>query len=401
MRTNESFRAWFHAFEANSYWGIIKCALVGCILTLIVQSSSATLGITMSLAATGVIPFTTAAALVIGENIGTTITAFLATLGANTNAKRTAWGHILFNALGSAWFILFFPLAIKMVTWFVGHDPGEVVMQGDQPTYPYVMRAIASIHTMFNVVNSIIFLPMVGVLAWVVEKIIPDSGQKEINKLTYFDFRLAHAPALGIVQSREQIHVMGESVEKMFGYLKTIMESSAGDPEMEEKLFRREQILDQMQKEVVLFLSRLLSGEVTHEVVDEARGQIRMADEYETLSDYQTNVLKGIIKLRKNELTISDEGRTELLSLHKSVCDYVHMINEAVKTDNKSILTRARADGDNITREMKQIRKHHLQRLGKNEIAPLKSLIYMDVLNHYRRMKDHAFNIAEVIAGEK
>lgn len=401
MRNNEAFRAWFHAFDASTYPGIIKCAITGCILTLIVQSSSATLGITMGLASSGVIPFSTAAALVIGENVGTTITAFLATLGANTTAKRSAWAHILFNVLGTAWFILLFPVVTGLIAQLVGHDPNTMILNGNEQTYPYMMRAIATVHSSFNIINALVFLPMTGALAWLVTKIVPDTGKKEINKLEYFDIRLAHAPALGIVQSREQIVAMGQANEKMFSYLRSIMENPAGNPELEDKLFRREEIVDEMQKEVVVFLGRLLSGEVTHEVSDEARGQIRMADEYETLSDYQSYVLKGIIKLRKNGLSLSEDGRSDLLQLHDSVAAYVRMINQAVEADDANVITRARADGDNITREMKQIRKRHLQRLGDNQIAPLKSLIYMDFLNHYRRMKDHAFNVAEVIAGEK
>lgn len=401
LRHDEAFRAWFHAFDAGTYPGVLKCVLTGCVLTMIIQSSSATLGITMGLASTGVIPFHTAAALVLGENIGTTITAYLATLGATNTAKRAAWAHIMFNVLGTTWFVILFPVMTRLVIHLTGHDPNAMVLQDGQETYPYIMRAIATVHSGFNIVNSILFLPLAGVLAWIVERIIPDKGQKEIHRLTYLDVRNALSPALGIVQSREQIHVMGEATEKMFGYLDTILNSPDGNVEIEEKLFRREEILDQMQKEVVLFLGRVLNGEVSHDVIDEARGQIRMADEYETLSDYQTSVLKGLIKLRKNQLTISPEGLQDLRQLHTAVTEYVHMINEAVKADNKDIIARARADGDNVTRLMKQIRKRHLQRLSNNQIAPLKSLIYMDILNHYRRMKDHAFNVAEVIADEK
>lgn len=402
LRHNEAFNAWFHAFDAGSYSGIIKCVLVGAILTMLIQSSSATLGITMGLAASGVIPFTTAAALVLGENIGTTITSWLATLGATTAARRAAWSHIMFNVLGTTWFVIFFPFMTSLVVKLVGHDPNLMIMKGDEATYPFILRSIALVHSGFNVVNALLFLPLAGVLAWIVERLIPDKGKKEIHRLTYLDVRMVHSPALGIVQSREQIVVMGEANEKMFGYLKTILETPGGNPELEEKLFRREQILDQMQKEVVIFLGKLLAGEVTHDVIDEARGQIRMADEYETLSDYQAGVLKGIIKMRKNELKISPEGLEDLLSLHNAVADYVHMVNEAVRSDNKDIImTRARTDGESVTRLMKQVRKRHLQRLSEDKVTPLKSLIYMDFLNHYRRMKDHAFNVAEVVAGEK
>jgi len=150
-----------------------------------------------------------------------------------------------------------------------------------------------------------------------------------------------------------------------------------------------------------LFLDQLLCGEVAHDVIDEARGQIRMADEYETLSDYQASVLKGMIKLRKNDMQLTGEELEDIRSLHDAVAAFVKMINTANTGDATDVMTRARSDSDNITRVMKQIRKRHLHRLGESEVEPLKSLVYMDILNHYRRMKDHAFNVAEVMAGEK
>jgi len=248
LRSHDGFRAWFHAFEASTYIGVIKCVLVGAVMTIIVQSSSATLGITMGLAAAGVIPFTTAAALVLGENIGTTITAFIATLGATTAARRTAWAHIMFNVFGTCWFIIVFPVMTALVIKFVGHDPNTMVMDGDKETYPYILRSIAMVHTGFNVVNALAFLPFAGWLAWVVERMIPDKGKKELHKLTFLDVRAAASPALGIVQSREQIHLMGDATEKMFGYLETTLNTPGGSSEFEEKLFRREQILVEMQK---------------------------------------------------------------------------------------------------------------------------------------------------------
>lgn len=401
LRTNDAFRAWFHAFEATSYAGIIKCVIAGAVLTLIVQSSSATLGITMGLAAAGVIQFHTAAALVLGENIGTTITSFLASLGTTTAAKRAAWGHIMFNTLGTIWFVIFFPVVIPLIIKVVGHDPSLMVIRDGQETFPYILRSIALVHTSFNVVNVLLFLPFLGAMAWLIERMFPEKGAREIKKLAYLDVRMARSPTLGIEQSRAQIHVMGDAVIKMFGYLDTILKREGGDVLMEEKLFRRESILDEMQKEVSIYLGKLLGGEVSHRVSEEARAQIRMADEYETLSDYQTSVLKGLIKIRKNGLVISPEGLADLEELHAAVAAYVAMINEAAKENQKDVIARARADGTAITRLMKRIRRDHLSRLAEEKVSPLTSLIYLDILNQYRRMKDHAFNVAEVVAGEK
>ncbi len=401
LRTHDGFRVWFHAFEATSYAGIIKCVIAGAVLTMLVQSSSATLGITMGLAAAGVIQFHTAAALVLGENIGTTITSFFASLGTTTAAKRAAWGHIMFNSIGTIWFVIFFPVVVPLVVSVIGHDPNTVLVRDGVETFPYILRSIALVHTSFNVINALLFLPFLGALAWVLQRMFPDPDAREIKRLTYLDVRMAHSPSLGIIQSREQIHVMGDAVQKIMGYLKNILTREHGDPLAEEKLFRRETILDEMQKEVVLFIGHLLAGEVPHKVTEEANAQIRMAHEYEALSDYQTNVLKSWIKLRKNNLAVSEEGLNALLQLHEQVDRYIHMINQAVRRNDAQALTQARIDGNTITRLMKETRKQHLARLANDEVAPMKSLIYLDMLNHYRKMKDHALNIAEVLAGHK
>jgi len=116
IRGLPEFSTWFHAFDATTIFGIIKCALVGCLLTMVVQSSSATLGITIGLASTGVIEFQTAAALVMGENIGTTITAMLASLGTTTAAKRAALAHVMFNVIGTSWFIAMFTFVIPWLS---------------------------------------------------------------------------------------------------------------------------------------------------------------------------------------------------------------------------------------------------------------------------------------------
>ncbi len=401
LRGHEGFKNWFHVFEATSYAGIIKCVIVGALLTMLVQSSSATLGITMGLAASGVIQFHTAAALVLGENIGTTITSFLASLGTTTAAKRAAWAHIIFNTLGTLWFVVFFPVVVPLILRLTGYDPDYAVIRDGVETYPDMLRSIALVHTSFNVINTIVFLPFVGLLALLIQKLIPEKRGKEISKLAYLDVRMAHSPSLGIVQSRGHIHRMADAVEKIFSYLDTILASPNAPSDLEQKVFRREAILDEMQKELSLFIGKLLAGEVPHRVSEEARAQIRMADEYETLSDYQTSVLKGWIKLRENDLEVSPEGLQDLQSLHQSVSKYVHKINQHMKNGSKINISEARREGDQITHRMKDIRKRHLQRLSEEKVTPFKSLIYLDLLNQYRRMKDHAVNVAEVIAGEK
>ncbi|MDF7824721.1 Na/Pi cotransporter family protein [Pontiellaceae bacterium B12227] len=413
LKSLPEFEAWFQAFHINldggifaAYGDIIKCALVGMILTMIVQSSSATLGITIGLASTGVIEFQTAAALVMGENIGTTVTALLASIGTTTNAKRAAYAHFFFNVLGTAWFIALFPFAIKGLSGLVaaktGFNPLDIsidTMNEDQ--YGQVITAgIALTHTTFNVANVIVFLPFIGLLAKFVTKLAPEKDTKESAHLTYLDVRMLDTPSLGIVQSQGQLNFMADSVEGMMTKLRTCVEGDS-TPELESKIFEREEILDNVQKEIFLFLSNMVSGQVPQEVTNSANKQMRLADEYESLSDYTTNVLKGLKKMNKSSMSLEGVAKDNLLKLHDRVTAYIIRVDQFMKDENPDVLTWASTEGAAIAKLMKEIRKEHLQRLQKEEVSPYFSLAYTDMLNFYRRMKDHALNIAEVVNGEK
>jgi phosphate:Na+ symporter len=403
LREVPEFVKWLHSFEATSYLGVMKCVAVGCVLTCIVQSSSAMLGITMGLASTGMINFQTAGALVLGENIGTTITAFLASLGANSNAKRAAYAHIVFNVIGVAWITLiaipfYFPLIAKLTG---GNPDLMVTLDNGEPSYPHIMAAIAMVHTGFNVTNTLIFLPFVGLLAKLVTRMVPEKGGVEVPHLTYLDVRMLDTPSLSVVQSQKQILFMGESIELMLEKLAKVLEGGEPDEALEKKIFNREQILDNVQKEVMVFLGELISGQVPHDVMETARRQMRMADEYESVSDYAAAVLKGLRKLRKNNLVFAPEGIEEFKDLNARVLDYVKKVNAAVRFEDSKAAMPLLPVSAEITRVMKDYRQRHLDRLAVGKVTPLSSLVYTDLLNSYRRMKDHTLNIAEVAAGEK
>ncbi|OVE77065.1 hypothetical protein BVX97_00015, partial [bacterium E08(2017)] len=401
MRTMPEFVQWFSTFQADIFLGMWKCVLVGCILTCIVQSSSATLGITMGLAVNGMIGFETAAALVLGENIGTTITAFLASLGAPVNAKRAAYSHIIFNVIGVIWITSIFHPYLGLITKIMGGDPGAMVLQEGLETYPQIRGGIALVHTGFNVVNTLMFLPLVGILAKIVTWIVPDAEKKEVPHLTYLDVRMLDAGAIGIQESHTEMIKTGSHVYKMLGWLKEIMEEKDLDDEKIKKLFHREEILDTVQKEATEFLGHLMTGNITAEVVESARLQLRIFDEYESMGDYIAALLKMHIKKTKNEAKFSDEGLQELKAIHEKLVEYVEVINDGVEHSQPETLTKAKTLGDAITHDIKESRDKHLERVRNQKVSPLSSLIFTDMLNAYRRTKDHAFNIAEAVAGEK
>ncbi len=473
LKEMPGFIGWFHRFQPDSYFGIWKCVLVGTILTAIIQSSSATIGITLGLADIGIIGFPTAAALILGENIGTTITALLASIGANSNARRAAYAHSFFNLLGVCWITLIFPWYVRFIEQLItSRDIGTVsalvITDKDSPIvydyakkaglpdealfkvssfsvaspetknffpekpfmtagdfqeafekrnlpekpvyhkdrfvkYPFSQPAIALTHSLFNIVNTLLFLPLAGLLARFLMWLVKEKPQPGIPRLTYLNVRMLDTPAIGIQQSLKEVIRMGKTVIQMMDDLEPMLSNQPPDEKKVEDIFQKENDLDIIQMEIVQFLGDILSGNISHEVIDESRRQIRMADEFESVSDYIAAILKLRLKLRDSQMAISQEGLEELRTLHKKAADYLRMVQTVLEEDNPTpeFFSEAQSKGTAVTKYMKECRAHHLARVEAGKVNPLKSLIYMDMLSSYRRIKDHAFNIAEVLVGEK
>jgi len=394
-----AFDDWFRSFSADSYLGVLKCAAVGCVLTFIVQSSSATLGITISLAVTGVIPFETAGALVLGENIGTTITAWLASLGATTNAKRAAYFHILFNMLGVLWITaIFLPFYAPLVKSIVGvvTDPetGKLVPRN-------VTEAIAVTHTLFNVANTILFMGFARRIAALLEWAIPERAVKEKPHLTSLDVRMLETSAIAIEQSRLEVLRMGVGCEKMMGWIREIVAQEVPDQKLVQKAFHREEILDAVESEIVTFMTHLLSGNVPLEVATEARRQLRMADEYESVGDYLISILKSHLKLQSAGLRLAETDQAKLLELHEMVAEYLAMVDRGYEQRQPEVVTKAHSQGTAITHQVKELRKEFLAKMSEEKLDPQIVLAFNGQINAYRRVREHVVNVAEALAGEK
>jgi phosphate:Na+ symporter len=401
LREVEEFRRWFALFTADSYFGVLKCAAVGCLLTCIVQSSSATLGITMGLAATGVIGFPTAAALVLGENIGTTITAWLASLGASANAKRAALSHAIFNVLGVAWATAIFPLYLGLIGTILGGDPGVMVVVDGVETFPRILRGIALIHTIFNVANTILFIPLLPMLARFVTRLVPEPPSPEKPHLSWLDGALLATPVLGIGLSYDHVVAMGAGVRRMVEHLRTLLEEDAIDADLEKRLFAREEILDAMQHEVVDYLTKLLSGRVPNEVTVEGHKQLRVADELESISDALLLIYRMNRKLLRKESPLSPEARGEVMALHERCGAYIELVCRAFEAHNRDVLPAARLMSREIGGLIKADRERHFGRLTAAGAITLESTVFPDALNAFRAIRDHCENIAEVVAEAK
>lgn len=401
IKENPDFEAWFKRFQADDYLGVLKCALVGCILTAIVQSSSATLGITISLASQGVISYDTAAALVLGENIGTTITALLAALGATTNARRAAYFHVLFNLVGVFWITFIFRWYVGFIPWLLGTDVAAATLVDGVPTYPGTTAAIAATHSVFNIVNTLVFLPFVPLVVRLLKQLVPAKEYREKPHLTTLDIRLLETPALAIEQSRAAIERMGEACEQMLGWVAVLRQEEHPDKDLADRLRRRENELDGNQDEIAVYITNLLSTSVPHGVAEDARHQLRMADEYESVSDYVTDLDEFDRKLRRSGQRFSAEQREGLNALNDEILAYLRAVNRALEQGDRAVLDETAPTTKRIRGHIKQMRRKHLEELSSGEVSPRVNVAMLASLNAYVRVMDHAHNIAEAVSGEK
>jgi phosphate:Na+ symporter len=401
IKDNPNFEQWFQHFQADSYLGVLKCAMVGCLLTVLVQSSSATLGVTISLAYLGVISYPTAAALILGENVGTTITAAFASLGATTAARRAAYFHILFNMLGVFWITLVFRWYIQLVQFLVGVDvtAAQTTAAGTS-VFPNTTAAIAMTHSLFNIANTLMFFPFAPLLIRMLEKLVPGKEFKEKPRLTALDLRVLDTPALAIQQSRNEVKKMGDGCEKMLNWLGDLRDQDQPDKSLGDRLKQREQVFDSVQDEVSAFVTKLLAKTVPHRVADEARRQLTLVDEYESISDYLANLDKFDRKLRREGLRFTEQQREDLRRLNEKLIEYLKSVNAGVVLNNHLVARQTDGQSKRIKSDVKQMRKGHLEDLSRGDIPPQVSVAFLAALNAYARVRDHLETIAETVSRE-
>jgi phosphate:Na+ symporter len=370
------------------------CILVGAVATALVQSSSATTAIALILVTQGMLNFETAAVLVLGMNIGTTITTWFAALGAPTDARRAALAHTLFNLIGVIIMAPLFPICLPMICRTFG------IYNMDNTSLGF---AVAGIHTAFNIVNTIFFLPFTQHFAALITWIIPDPKVKENPHLTVLNPHKT-SPVVAVEQARHEVERMSLRCDALFDALRKVIEGESNE-ELENDIFHAEDELDLLQHEVSQFLGVIMTTNLPSDVAFRARMLLRVADEYESVSDEAAVLLKQIIRMRRQGLTLSDRGRQNLLELHEQCKTFAHTVSEAFRQGKSlagSILTHIHSDAAGISSRVKVIRKNQMTRMSEGDatLNPLSAVAMLDLLNVYRRLKEDYLNIGEAMLEE-
>jgi phosphate:Na+ symporter len=391
LRSNSEFLNMISYFSGNNYGSYFASILTGCLLTVIVQSSSAMLGITIALASSGVIGFTTAAALVLGENIGTTITALLASVGTTTNAKRAARAHALFNLFGVLVMFLILPFYIEFIEWLI---PGKADLFAEDGSHPNIASHIAASHTIFNITATILFLPFLGVLAKFVTRITPDTDTKDKTHLVLVGDPNEILPATAIVQANSEVRKMKDVLERMYKISKSYL--TKPEPKVLAKVEDYERITDNMQKEVTVFLCKVMQKPLSEHQSLQSQSIIKIVDEFESVADYLNRIVG--YKARFKDDALAGASHEEYFKFMDEVWDFFQLCCEGFIEGKHQDLDIIFKKSEALRILADDMRDKHIDRVSKGEYNPLTALTYSDMVVALRKIRAHAMNVAEAIS---
>jgi phosphate:Na+ symporter len=393
LRENQAFLDSIAYFSGETYGAYFASIMMGCLLTMIVQSSSAMLGITMALATTGVIPYHTSIALVLGENIGTTITAILASIGGNVNAKRVARAHACFNLFGVVVMFFFLPQYFKLIDSLIPLDPRFVNADG---SVPYISQHIALAHTLFNVCATLIFLPFLNQLAAFVTKITPDKSEKEVPHLLVLGDPSIMLPAASMAQAESELRKMKEIVERMYKLNREFWLAENYEPKTHAKIIDYERITDNIHKEITVFLCYVMEKPMSHHQSEQIQAMIKITDELESVADYVERLANYRERFKNNE-KLEGESRTEFFQFMDEVWEFFQLVGIGLHNDDGLDMARIEAKSHELQLTADSMREKHLDRISKGNYLPVTALTYSDMVVALRKIRAHSFLMAGAI----
>ena len=401
IKSDPAFIEVFTKFDPGSIGGLFLCVMVGAFLTIMVQSSSATVGLTMTLATQGLLTFPGAMALVLGENIGTTITAELATIGStNINAHRAARAHTMFNVIGVGLMLLIFPYfigIIELITGQLGAGPVNSVVNGEVVN---VARYIANGHTIFNVLNASVFLIFLPLLIKVAIKLSPKHEEPEdLYRLPNFGDRFVDTPIAALAKARSEIIRMSETA--IITFKNTIDCIENRNYNRLSKWKRIENHLDAMQKEITAYLTRIYQSEVNESEAKEISSLMRMTNNIERIGDSVENIAQLMEDYLENDLKFTPAAMTDINKISGQVTNFLNLVTKGMQNHNENFMNEADALENSIDYMRENMRQDHISRLRSGDCALDPGLVFIDMLTNFEKIGDYCFNIAEAVAGLK
>ena len=405
LGSNEAVLAFFASFDPNSFSTTLLFLFLGGVLTFAVQSSAAVMAITMILCSSGVLPIYQGIALVMGENIGTTVTSNIAALTANTQARRAAFAHMFFNAFGVVWMLFVFRPFVDMVCGFVGFDENmPKTAAGFAANAAKLSFVLAAFHTTFNVINTAVLIGFIPQIEKLVCRVIKprQAGEEEDFRLHFISGGLMETPELSILEARKEIQSFAERIQRMYGMVIDLLKTT--DESEFIKLFTRiekyEGISDKMEIEIAQYLEGVSDAHLSDDSKAKIRAMLREISELESIGDSCYNLARTINRKFKGK-----EDFTE--SQYEHLTQMFNLINSSLSQMNV-MLTSRREELDanrsfNIENEINnyrnQLKSRNISDVNDHKYTYAIGTMYMDLINECEKLGDYVVNVVEARMG--
>lgn len=360
--------------------------LAGAIVTGIIQSSSASVGILQTLAMASLVPWNTAIYIILGQNIGTTVTALLSSIGATKNGKRAAIIHFLFNVIGS---IVFAVIGIVAFTWIIP-EIGNQLITGTE---------ISIAHSVFNVLNTLMLFPFAGVLVYLAEKLVPGKDEATESELQHLDERILESPSFAVQNAIKEVARMGEMSAQN---AKIAVEALINKNESQiQEVFKREKVINQLQHGInhyLIKLSNLALSEKEHGIVT---GLFHSVSDIERVGDHAENLAELAEILIRDDVSFSDLAKEELTQMSNMAVECFETAIQSQEFDDRNIAKRVPDLEQAVDKMEESLRNRHIKRLAENKCSSMAGVVYLDAISNLERISDHACNVANTVMDEK
>lgn len=376
LKDNQSFKNFLLVFSRNPFLGV----LAGLLLTSLLQSSSATIGILIALASQGLIPIEAAIPILFGDNIGTCTTALLSSIGTTVTAKRTAFSHLLFNVLGT----------IIFMTLFYGFRLEPFILRYMGSSVP---RQIANMHTAFNAVTTAILFPLIGLFEKLVVKLYPGKDIIEHKNAIHLDNRLIKTPSVALEQAKKELLRLTKIVQMMDSL--SFQRLKSKDTVIEKKVLDREAAVDSITEDIIRYLTQLSRQSLTLKLSNKLINLMQIAYDTERTGDHAESLLNLMILKDENRTKFTKVEIEELEELSDKVNEMFNVLIKGMENGSFENLVLCEQVENDIDAIVKNSRLNHILRLQKGECMPVSGVIFSDILLHFERTGDLLHGISK------
>ena len=404
LEANPGFLSFLSSYADMGVFSTILFIGVGTILTLVVQSSSAAMAITLIMCYKGYIPFELAAAMVLGENIGTTITANLAAMVGNVHAKRAARAHFIFNIFGVIWMLFAFQFFITNIDSYMINNMGLSPLNFDMENPVAIPLGLSIFHTAFNILNMLFLVGFVPLISRVVIQMQPSKGEMDEEfHLEHIGTGLMHTAELSVLEANKEVTKFGIITTRLFNMIPELLKET--DVKKFNNLMARirkyEDITDRMEVEIADYLAKASQGEMSDSASIKVRSMISIINDMERIGDICYQLSITIERKREQKAYFTPELRTSLEVMISEVQKAMVIMNKNLNSSYSQVLI---ADADEaelaINKMRNQLRKKYLQNIEKGEGKIQTGMIYNNLIHSLEKVGDHVFNISEAITGK-